>query len=65
MIDDDERECQTLNCIFGKYEEDEDYLYKKSYKDKHNAELETSKQKSRKELTNESIINSKGSSMDK
>lgn len=64
MIDDDERECQTLNCLFGKYEE-EDYLYKKSYKDKHNAELKTSKQKPRKELKNESIINSKGSSMDK
>lgn len=65
MIDDGEWECQTLNCLFGKYDEEEDYLYKKSYKDKHNAELNTTKQKTRKELKNESIINSKGSSMDK
>lgn len=64
-MDDGEKECQTLNCLFGKYEEDEDYLYKKSYKDKHKSELNTTKQKPRKELKNESIITSKGSSMDK
>jgi hypothetical protein len=64
MIDDGEWECETLNCLFGKYEEEDD-LYKKSYKDKHKSELNTTKQKPRKELKNESIINSKGSSMDK
>ena len=67
MIDADEMECQTMNCIFGKYEK-EDNFYEKTYKDKHNAELKaisTTKQNSRKEQTNESIINSKGSFMDK
>ena len=64
MIDDGEWECETLNCLFGKYEE-EDNLYKKSYKDKHNEELNATKQTLRKELKNESITYSKGSSMDK
>lgn len=67
MIDYDELECETLNCLFNDTNEDT-IVYQKSYKNKHKEELNainTSKQKSRKELTNESITYSKRSSMDK
>lgn len=67
MIDDGEFECQTMNNFFGKYEK-EDNFYEETYKEKHNAELtaiNTTKPKLKKEIINENIVTSKGSSMDK